>query len=414
MRAVLRELSARAPAVGSIAIVVSLALLAPSSLRADVIRVPEDHTSVYDALEAAVSGDSVLVSPGEHVETELLTIDAGVTLLGDGPRDDILIWVYEGLTLASGAESVRLENVVLAINSGSRVSPIHAENAQCELVGNLIVDGYFAGDIGSLISGLGGGIVLGNQFESGRAQCLYLRGDSPWTLEGNTIGPQCYLNGEAGTVLVSFPEVPSLMVRQNTFLGGDVLLDAQEFAFVNNIVSNTSLIGCPAEQAESVHHNLFAWIENSGTECLPNGGGEGNIWGVDPEFCDEDCDARLLPTSPAVGAGENGETLGAWPVGCGVTAVGDGNASTVQLHGRPFPNPSRGVTSLRIETADVTSVTILDATGRLVDRVDLRGPGQVITWDGLDAEGRDVGAGVYFVRIEREEMPPVHHRVVVY
>ena len=52
--------------------------------------------------------------------------------------------------------------------------------------------------------------------------------------------------------------------------------------------------------------------------------GPGNIvWGDFPEdvlFCSE-CDLRIDEDSPAVGAGENGETLGAWPVGCDVVPI---------------------------------------------------------------------------------------------
>jgi flagellar hook capping protein FlgD len=66
----------------------------------------------------------------------------------------------------------------------------------------------------------------------------------------------------------------------------------------------------------------------------------------------------------------------------------------------PAPNPSRGPVALSLETFDAGSVKIqvVDAAGRLVRQAELAGgrPGtRIWTWDGRDAVGRLVPAGVY-------------------
>ena len=49
-----------------------------------------DHDTISAAIEAAAPGDSVLIAPGEYVEN--LYIDKPVTLSGDGPREDIVLF----------------------------------------------------------------------------------------------------------------------------------------------------------------------------------------------------------------------------------------------------------------------------------------------------------------------------------
>jgi hypothetical protein len=69
------------------------------------------------------------------------------------------------------------------------------------------------------------------------------------------------------------------------------------------------------------------------------------------------------------------------------------------------PNPFRDGTALRfrLEKAGQARLQVLDTTGRVVrhlgDREFAAGHQQV-QWDGRDAQGRRVPAGVYFVRLE--------------
>lgn len=74
----------------------------------------------------------------------------------------------------------------------------------------------------------------------------------------------------------------------------------------------------------------------------------------------------------------------------------------------PFPSPSRGAVTLEFALARAGSVSlaILDVGGRQVRALTVaepRGPGtHRVAWDGLDAAGRRVAAGVYRARLSVE------------
>lgn len=57
------------------------------------------------------------------------------------------------------------------------------------------------------------------------------------------------------------------------------------------------------------------------------------------------------------------------------------------------PNPSRG--SVTISLGSVRSAAVYDASGRLIAALK---PGPVATWTGIDANGRSVTPGLYFIR----------------
>lgn len=63
---------------------------------------------------------------------------------------------------------------------------------------------------------------------------------------------------------------------------------------------------------------------------------------------------------------------------------------------RAFPSPTRGPVSIEDLAGGTSRVVVLDVTGRRVRTLDLAGAHT--TWDGRDATGSPVAAGVYFVR----------------
>ena len=67
------------------------------------------------------------------------------------------------------------------------------------------------------------------------------------------------------------------------------------------------------------------------------------------------------------------------------------------------PNPFRGETRIAFEGEHVdgaVTVRVIDVAGRTVRTI--RGSGESLVWDGRDDSGRDVPAGVYFVRAGRD------------
>ncbi len=74
---------------------------------------------------------------------------------------------------------------------------------------------------------------------------------------------------------------------------------------------------------------------------------------------------------------------------------------------RAAPNPARGRCALHFAATSVepVSLTLYDARGRLVRRLEhnVRSPGkQVVEWDGRDSAGRAVPSGPYFARLRAD------------
>lgn len=93
-------------------------------------------------------------------------------------------------------------------------------------------------------------------------------------------------------------------------------------------------------------------------------------------------------------------------IGIGTPPVGVGPPEKVTgLSLRVAPNPAPGRTSfvLEVDRAGPVRTTVMDVRGRLVRRFDdsLATPGgRTVTWDGRDAAGRRLPAGVYLVTLE--------------
>jgi Protein of unknown function (DUF1566)/FlgD Ig-like domain len=68
-----------------------------------------------------------------------------------------------------------------------------------------------------------------------------------------------------------------------------------------------------------------------------------------------------------------------------------------------IPNPMRGSTTLRfnLQSMEAATLEILDASGRICRAYDVESTGemQTVAWNGTDARGKGVAAGVYFARL---------------
>ncbi|MBM3320056.1 MAG: T9SS type A sorting domain-containing protein [Candidatus Eisenbacteria bacterium] len=150
-------------------------------------------------------------------------------------------------------------------------------------------------------------------------------------------------------------------------------------------------------------------------ECCDLFGNEGGDWigwvanqhgvagnfSADPLSCDaENGDFTLDAASPCLNAPGCGP-IGAFGEGCVLTAV----AESGPLPRRAFgvfvsPNPANGRAVLWYSLPGNASSTIevFDLAGRLVRALAAPGAEGSILWDGKDGAGRDVAAGVYFVR----------------
>jgi hypothetical protein len=137
------------------------AVLATTAAQAGVIRVPEDYASVLAAVDAASSGDSVLVGPGTWTDRDTRVVvvggtplniascaflKAGLTVIGvEGPEDTLIdggeettVSVDTFIHVGPGADPVSIRGFTitgggngLLVNSASRITV-----ADCRLSGN--------------------------------------------------------------------------------------------------------------------------------------------------------------------------------------------------------------------------------------------------------------------------------------
>jgi hypothetical protein len=140
-------------------------------------------------------------------------------------------------------------------------------------------------------------------------------------------------------------------------------------------------------------------------------GVNGNI-GMDPLFCDgASGDFRLhedSPCAPFSSPNPECDLIGAWPVGCGPSAVSEDGIHLATMYLAPgAPNPSGSTTRIEYVVPShrdgrPVTLNVHDVAGRkILGLVDGNQPSgrYSLTWDGTDQVGQSVASGVYFYRL---------------
>lgn len=372
-------------------------LLLPSLTQAAILRVPSEFPTIRGAAAAAVAGDTILVSPGTYYQLGVqFSIRSGVSLVSEQGRDATHLVDFArggmyfsddrpaagvstlaGFSIYEGAfrfdhPTLVESNFIWAAYPGYSWSWV---TSSCEFRGNTFggaADGYF------LMS------------------TLDPEQHATWTFENNLLltGPGAPF-GEIGGW-----GTQRLVLRNNTgvsFHGIGVMSTPQSTAIeiVNNIFYGTddnhpANLSCPGHP--NVTYDLRYNAYWRALVACPQG--QGNL-NADPVFCDpEGGDYRLHATSPLIGAGEGGVSIGAFGVGCGVTAAGDAPDPPPVLHLSVLPNPVRHTATFTVQPAqDGWTLDIYDARGRFLDA--LRPSAPEVLW----MLPRNAANGVYFARL---------------
>jgi nitrous oxidase accessory protein NosD len=204
------------------------------------------HATISDAVDAAEDGDTILVKPGTYAEA--VTIDKDITLIGDGPRDQIVIQ-----NPPDGPVAER-EDPDLVDDSGRAPHfALLVKDADATITG-LTVSGPSVGGITAIL--IGGAPTLedvsvvleGPPGDWQHYAALYILGDSRAhvvrseligyvgvegspTIEGTTIAAQLYVEGADDFVVrgSTFPPNPrhgyttvTLAGSTGTFQGNDL------------------------------------------------------------------------------------------------------------------------------------------------------------------------------------------------
>jgi flagellar hook assembly protein FlgD len=88
------------------------------------------------------------------------------------------------------------------------------------------------------------------------------------------------------------------------------------------------------------------------------------------------------------------------------------------LYSEPIPslhNPQNFTTEIHREGTQDADIflAVHDAAGRLVRRLEIGKRSRAVIWDGKDMNGKDVGSGVYFVKVSSGHQVPPEKLVLI-
>ncbi|MEM9384777.1 MAG: choice-of-anchor Q domain-containing protein [Pseudomonadota bacterium] len=314
-------------------------VLAGSAAVSDVLEVPADFATIQAAIDAAVDGDSILVSAGTWAERiDYLGKDVSVRAV-DGPRATIIdgfggtvVRIGPGGTLAG----FTVTNGAASFGAGTEV-----RGAGSRIIGNVYdgnrqsAGGYGAGIGGNTASPL----IARNVFVRNTCDSQFLAGVLGFINSSSpTIINNLFISNSCRGINLAVPEGQVLTVSNNTmafnrvgirsdlgFFGG-----AQQFR--NNILMG-NLIGFeagvnPDEGNTPLWENNLVFANQRNYAGIPDQTGiNGNI-ATNPLFVNAELfDFRLSASSPAIDAGATTPAPGADFLGTPRPLDGDGDGT---------------------------------------------------------------------------------------
>jgi len=383
-----------------------------------------DAPTIQAAIDAAESGDTILLAPGLYRDevtrsvkggstTAVAFLKRGVALVGEDPFTTFIDGeehhhclvgenldedtMLRGITLLHG-DALDPSSAAGRSGGGLLLYESSPQLREIRFVGCNSLDG-------------GGGLRVVEPY-----------GDDPLRVHGCAF-VYCWSAGRGGGAeLVALDDAD---VTGNTFAGnfsevhgGGIAVIGLEARIENNVWWLSCAHGTGGsiwcEDADvGVSCNVF-WenipeIDEEDLECeIPIGAGEGANVVADPRFCEVEAeDFSIHAQSPAAEKNSGGCGLvGAYGPKCGVgprhafrssTALDPADAPGLRV--RVSPNPASGEVQLAVtgEAAVDARLDVFDLQGRRV-RCFEGAVGASPVWDGCDESGARVVAGVYFVR----------------
>lgn len=254
--------------------------LRPAAANPNILYVPSQYLTIYDALAHALSGDTIMVSSGVYNETNLVITQDRLTLQGqdktntiiDGQNSNKNITVVKannviirGFTIrnagnqyaAFGVYLYRSNNTLLKDNtfSGCYFS-IRAEKSTNVTVSS----SSFLGD-----TGLGGtgvyalssqtGLIINNTFTADHVGVYLINGSTSFTIRNNTFSSSIFLG-------VNVAASSQNWVVKNTFRDNNSSVEMKNNGNNNTVVGNAILNSQTAgliisSRNNVIHHNNF-------------------------------------------------------------------------------------------------------------------------------------------------------------
>lgn len=369
------------PALLRIAALSLAAILLPAMAIATIIRVPADQPTIQAGIDAAVTGDQVLVAPGTYTgagnhdldfggKTIELRSEAGAaTTIIDCQSQGRGVWLHSGEPTAAIIDGFTITNgladaggaMLLAGASPTIQGCLFALNYSSDLGGGAIriagsspafADCVFRDNVGD--HGDGGAVLC----EGGAptfSRCRFRNNSS--TFQGGGFYVQsasvtlveCIL--DANTTLAyggAMLAKSTTLVLDNCTLhgnsalfaggGGGLSLDDASAATITNTIiafsTDGEAVNCrDGSSATLTCSDVFGNADGDWTSCLAGQQGQGDNFAADPLFCDAPGgDLSLNAASPCQPANAPGACglIGALGVGCGTVAVPDPHGAPLQ------------------------------------------------------------------------------------
>jgi parallel beta-helix repeat protein len=196
--------------VATLGIVVAVGLGAVSTAQAATINVPSNYTTIQEAVDAAASGDTIMVAPGEYTGAAISTT---VKIIGSGPSTRITTGVPpqgDGFLIWHPGAGTEICNLAVEV---PLVTPylcgVLMANADNCIVRDLKITADAFG-IASLSSD--NTVVTDNEISGGGIYGLYFSNSYDGTITGNTISG-------AWSRAICTPFSPGAVVKNNTVSG---------------------------------------------------------------------------------------------------------------------------------------------------------------------------------------------------
>lgn len=282
--------------------------------------VPSQYSTIQSAIDAANTGDTVLVSPGTYYENldfkgKTITVKSVA-----GPQTTIVDGQHKGAVVnfsnGEGPDSV-IEGFTLQHGFSSWGSGISLFVTSPRIVGNLIQ--YNDEDIGYWGAGIGGWssspVIEKNVFRYNTGDSQYLTGVIAFVNDSSPlVDDNLFVSNYCRAIDMTLPTGNLPLVINNTIVGNpvgihvDARVNTTGQLYFNNILYGNS-VGLEVVFGSSQNYPTWGYNLVAGGvdyEGIPNQTGlNGNI-SADPMFADAtNWDYHLLAGSPCIDAGDN-------------------------------------------------------------------------------------------------------------
>lgn len=302
------------------AAILAFCLVIPSISFSSTIYVPDDHSKIQDAINAAVDGDSIIVRPGTYVEkidfigkSIIVKSENGpdVTIIDGNHNGSVVRFVngedsaavLEGFTIrngnsrsshedgggiyCSGASPTIKDNTISGNRARDDGGGIYCESSSMTISGNTIklnnnVDGSGGGICVNISSSpkIADNIIIGNSAKW-HGGGISVHSDSSPEITNNVIGGNSTYNGGGIDCYGASPTIRSNIITENSAstYGGGICIDSYSSPVIedNTIAANTG-----SRYGGGISVNYHSSAEITDNVIVENESGRGGgIWSSD-------------------------------------------------------------------------------------------------------------------------------------